>query len=111
MGVTSLLLEQLLGGACVEHLDGWHVSLKGWACNVSLSWTESHVVLHLPITNRYAHGERRMSERVLMAEGALHGPTAWALAQLARSRLSDAAEHATIVDCCVGKGGVLIEAA
>eukprot|EP00961_Rhodomonas_salina_P289213 3908097-Rhodomonas_salina.1 len=61
-GVTSLLMEQMLGGLCYHHL-GWHVDLKRWDVDVSLHWNEAQVVLELPIFfTRSRWGARKNAE-------------------------------------------------
>jgi hypothetical protein len=122
-GVTSLLMEQMLGGLCCHHL-GWRVDLRHWDVDVSLHWNEAQVVLELPVfftrsrwgarkNNQYLAGvsrpiggERRMGERDFLSHGALSGAVSWAIARLARID-----SPCTILDPCVGRGGLLIEAA
>lgn len=95
-GVTSLLMEKMLGGLVCESL-GWRVDLKRWDCDVSLHWNEAQVVLELPITNRYAFGEKRMGERHFLSGGALSGTVGWALTRLACVH----GDAAVILDPCV----------
>ena len=95
-GVTSLLMEKLLGGLVCESL-GWRVDLKRCDVDVALHWNEAQVVLELPITNRYALGERRMGERHFLSGGALSGTVGWALTRLARIPR----DAAVILDPCV----------
>ena len=47
-GVTSLLMEEMLGGLCLQHL-GWRVDLKGWDLDLSMHWNEAQVVVEMPI--------------------------------------------------------------
>jgi hypothetical protein len=50
-GVTSQLMEKLLGGLAREAL-GWEVDLRrdGWDACILLSWSGAHVVLEVPLT-------------------------------------------------------------
>ena len=93
-GVTSLLMERVLGGLVCESLR-WRVDLKRCDVDVALHWNEAQVVLELPITNRY--GERRMGERHFLSGGALSGTVGWALTRLARIPR----DAAVILDPCV----------
>lgn len=109
-GVSSVAMEQLLGGLIAAEL-GWAVALKRHALNVFLQWSEAHCVLELPLRTRTdaPYGERL---RPWLPGGALRGPVSWGLARLAVEAMGGAPPAGgVVIDPCVGRGGLLVEAA
>ena len=159
-GVTSVCMEQLLGGLVVELL-GWRVDLKRPDLNLVLQWNEAQAMLELPLRRHRAsptpsspspstglsssvpappddsHSTCLPSGEALrpwVPAGALRGPVSWALARLADETRAEAHHHhlnssssssssspskcsacccrmGVVLDPCVGRGGLLVEAA
>ena len=121
-GVTSVSMEQLLGGLIVERL-GWRVDLKRPELNVVMQWCEAQATLELPL-RRHTPRELPSAEalRPWLPAGALRGPVSWSLLRLALEELALDEARGTcaaardgaglvILDPCVGRGGLLVEAA
>jgi len=106
--VTSVDMARAVGAFFCRPC-GWEVDLKHHEVEVEVAWHQSHVILSLPLTNRYHLGEVSLASRPYMhnlSNKALRAPVAWALVSLARPQPGE-----VVLDSVCGRGGLLIEGA